>query len=73
LDVALSLVALALLTPILVLLARAVRRDSPGPAFYRGARVGRNGKVFRILKFRTMYETPASYAGPKVTARDDHR
>jgi lipopolysaccharide/colanic/teichoic acid biosynthesis glycosyltransferase len=73
LDVAISLVALALLSPVLGLIAAAVKRDSPGPAFYRGVRVGREGKVFKILKFRTMYETPASYSGPKVTAHDDPR
>jgi lipopolysaccharide/colanic/teichoic acid biosynthesis glycosyltransferase len=73
LDVAVSLVALVLLAPWLGLIAAAVRRDSPGPAFYRGARVGRRGKVFKILKFRTMYETPASYSGPMVTAHDDPR
>jgi lipopolysaccharide/colanic/teichoic acid biosynthesis glycosyltransferase len=41
--------------------------------FYRGERIGRRGKVFKILKFRTMYETPESYQGPRVTAHDDAR
>ena len=35
--------------------------------------MGRGGRTFRILKFRTMYETPVSYSGPKVTAHDDPR
>jgi lipopolysaccharide/colanic/teichoic acid biosynthesis glycosyltransferase len=73
LDVAISLTALALLAPFLALIAAAIKRDSPGPAFYRGPRVGREGKVFDILKFRTMYETAASYSGPKVTCHDDPR
>jgi lipopolysaccharide/colanic/teichoic acid biosynthesis glycosyltransferase len=73
LDVAISLVALALLAPFFGLIALAIKRDSPGPVIYRGLRMGRGGRTFRILKFRTMYETPASYAGPKVTAQDDSR
>jgi lipopolysaccharide/colanic/teichoic acid biosynthesis glycosyltransferase len=72
-DVTVSLTVLILLSPLFALIAAAIRRDSPGPAFYRGERVGRCGKVFKILKFRTMYETPASYSGPKVTAQDDPR
>lgn len=35
--------------------------------------MGRNGKVFQIIKLRTMYEDPKSYSGPKVTAQDDPR
>ena len=49
------------------------RREGPGPVFYRGPRLGKNGRVFGILKFRTMYECPASYRGPRVTAQDDDR
>jgi lipopolysaccharide/colanic/teichoic acid biosynthesis glycosyltransferase len=73
LDVAISLVALALLAPFFGLIALAIKRDSPGPVIYRGPRMGRGGRTFRILKFRTMYETPVSYSGPKVTAHDDPR
>jgi lipopolysaccharide/colanic/teichoic acid biosynthesis glycosyltransferase len=50
-----------------------VRRESPGPAFYRGQRTGKDGKPFRIVKFRTMYEDSRSYRGPHVTAEDDPR
>ena len=67
------MVALALLAPIFGLIAVAIKRDSPGPVLYRGARMGRGGSTFKMLKFRTMYETPVSYAGPKVTAHDDPR
>ena len=73
LDVAFSLAALVLLAPFFGLVAVAIKRDSPGPVIYRGARVGREGKVFEILKFRTMYEAPESYSGPRVTAHDDPR
>jgi lipopolysaccharide/colanic/teichoic acid biosynthesis glycosyltransferase len=57
----------------LAYLAVRVRLDSPGPVFYRGPRMGKGGRLFKILKFRTMYERPESYAGPRVTAQDDER
>ncbi|NUM48782.1 MAG: sugar transferase [Anaerolineales bacterium] len=61
------------LTPLFLLIAFWIKKDSPGPVFYWGRRMGRGGREFRILKFRTMYETPASHAGPKVTAQGDRR
>jgi len=64
---------LLFLAPFLILIAYLIKRDSPGPVFYKGWRAGRNGKHFQIMKFRTMYERPESYQGPKVTARDDAR
>jgi lipopolysaccharide/colanic/teichoic acid biosynthesis glycosyltransferase len=72
-DIIVSSFVLLLLSPVFTLIALAIKRDSPGPVFYRGRRIGRNGKVFRILKFRTMYEDAKSYTGPKVTAHDDDR
>jgi len=72
-DIVVSIVMLVLLSPFFGMIAWAIMRDSPGPVIYRGIRTGRGGKPFKILKFRTMYETPASYAGPKVTAHDDPR
>ncbi len=73
LDIVLSLLGLLLLSPLFLLLGIMIKRDSPGPVFYRGARMGRGGRVFQILKFRTMREEPASYAGPCITGRDDPR
>lgn len=72
-DIMLAAIGVILLMPILIYLSWRIRRDSPGPIFYRGARVGRNGKIFHILKFRTMFERPESYQGPRVTAQDDPR
>ncbi len=72
-DIVICVVGLILISPVFLLIAAAIKRDSPGPVFYQGKRVGRGGKVFKILKFRTMYETSASYAGPHVTAHDDSR
>lgn len=53
-DIAGSLIALVLLFPILMLAAIAVRLDSPGPAFFRQQRVGRDGRDFWMVKIRTM-------------------
>jgi lipopolysaccharide/colanic/teichoic acid biosynthesis glycosyltransferase len=72
-DILVSLIVMVLFIPLFGLIAYAVKRDTPGPVFYRGSRIGRYGKIFYILKFRTMHETPESYSGPKVTAEDDPR
>jgi exopolysaccharide biosynthesis polyprenyl glycosylphosphotransferase len=53
-DVTGALVALVLTTPIWVLIAILIRRDSPGPVFFRQERVGIGGRRFTMLKFRTM-------------------
>jgi exopolysaccharide biosynthesis polyprenyl glycosylphosphotransferase len=53
-DVVVSAAGLALLAPLMLLIALAVRLDSPGPALFRQVRAGRNGRPFTILKFRTM-------------------
>jgi lipopolysaccharide/colanic/teichoic acid biosynthesis glycosyltransferase len=53
-DITLALVALLLLWPAFLLLALLIRLDSPGPAFFVQKRVGKDGRLFNILKFRTM-------------------
>jgi exopolysaccharide biosynthesis polyprenyl glycosylphosphotransferase len=54
LDIAASSVALVMLAPVLAAIAIAVRADSPGPIFYLSERIGKKGRVFRCMKFRTM-------------------
>jgi len=54
LDVVLAAVLLVVTAPLLVALAVVVRATSPGPAFFRQRRIGRHGRVFTILKVRTM-------------------
>jgi lipopolysaccharide/colanic/teichoic acid biosynthesis glycosyltransferase len=71
-DVAVAFAALALLWPLLVVIALAVRLDSAGPVFYRQERVGRGGRRFAILKFRSMV-VHADQIGPYHTARGDAR
>jgi lipopolysaccharide/colanic/teichoic acid biosynthesis glycosyltransferase len=73
LDILASIFGLLFLAPAFLLVAIIIRRDSPGSIFYRRSRAGKNGREFGILKFRTMYERPASYKGPSVTSSDDDR
>jgi lipopolysaccharide/colanic/teichoic acid biosynthesis glycosyltransferase len=71
-DIVLSMVGLAALSPLLLLAMGWVRLDSPGPAVFRQERVGRRGRLFRIHKLRTMrVDTPSR--GPAITAHDDPR
>jgi lipopolysaccharide/colanic/teichoic acid biosynthesis glycosyltransferase len=72
-DVLAAFWGLVFLVPFFLLIAYWIKRESLGPVFYRGPRMGKDGKVFGILKFRTMREEPASYEGPSVTAQDDPR
>jgi lipopolysaccharide/colanic/teichoic acid biosynthesis glycosyltransferase len=72
LDLLLSLLVLALFWDVLAVLALWVKLDSPGPAFYRGKRVGKDGRLFQIYKFRTML-LGAESQGPAVAYRDDPR
>ena len=72
LDMAAALCGLLLLSPLLVLIAVAIKLDSPGPVFYRQERVGRHGRLFRIFKFRTMaVAQPAD--GAQITVAGDTR
>lgn len=54
-DIVASASALLVLSPVLLLAALAIRLESSGSVFYVSRRVGRNYRVFRLLKFRTMY------------------
>lgn len=71
-DIVVSLVLLALLSPVFLVLAVAIKLDSPGPVFYRQVRITRYGKEFRIFKFRSMV-TDADKKGSLVTVSGDSR
>lgn len=71
-DLVFSVIALAGVSPLLLILAAVIKRDSPGPVFYRGVRTGLHGKPFRIYKFRTMVPDAERMGGPS-TALDDPR
>ena len=53
-DRVLGVVALFLLSPVLLAVAVGIRVDSPGPALFRQVRIGRDGRPFTMIKFRTM-------------------
>jgi exopolysaccharide biosynthesis polyprenyl glycosylphosphotransferase len=55
-DLLFSVLFLIFLAPILLIIAIAVKMDSPGPAFYKSERIGKKGRVFHCIKFRTMVE-----------------
>jgi lipopolysaccharide/colanic/teichoic acid biosynthesis glycosyltransferase len=71
LDIGMSALALILILPIMVLVALAVVADSGRPVLHRGWRVGRGGRIFRIVKFRTMFVAPAKRR--VITVADDPR
>lgn len=72
-DIIMSGLGLLILSPFFLLIALAIKHDSFGPVFYRGPRVGQGGKLFGILKFRTMRECAESYQGPRITTQGDSR
>ncbi|MGB9594372.1 MAG: sugar transferase, partial [Anaerolineae bacterium] len=55
-DIVVSVIGLALLAPVFLVIAAAIKLDSPGPVFFRQERVGKDGRIFRIFKFRTMVQ-----------------
>ena len=71
-DFTLASAALVVLSPLLAVVGLAIKLDSTGPVFYRGARVGLNGKRFRMLKFRSMIVN-AEAVGGSSTPDDDPR
>jgi exopolysaccharide biosynthesis polyprenyl glycosylphosphotransferase len=71
-DKAFALVLLLLMAPVFLAVTGIIRLTSRGPAFFRQVRVGKDGKEFRIIKFRTLYsDSPAYHVSP--TSSDDDR
>ena len=71
-DIVASLLGLAVMTPLLLLAAVAVKVSSRGPVLFRQVRVGRDGREFRLLKFRTMV-ADAPRLGGQLTVEGDPR
>ena len=71
-DITVSFIGLVALSPLLLAIAVLIKLDSKGPVFYRGERVGRFSKLFKIYKFRTMGADAEKLGGPS-TAADDPR
>ena len=72
-DKVLSIVILIMISPILLLVAIAVKLDSPGPVFFRQNRAGWSGKSFRIWKFRSMYVHQEEAGKLKQAEKNDSR
>lgn len=71
-DIVASAIALIILSPIFIFFAIRIKSDSKGSVFYRQERIGRHGKPFNIVKFRTMYENAETNV-PKLSSPDDER
>ena len=72
LDLLAAAAGLLLLAPLFLLMALAIKLDTPGPVFFRQERVGRHGRPFRIFKFRTMTVSPPT-GGIQITVAGDLR
>jgi sugar transferase (PEP-CTERM system associated) len=72
-DVGLSMVGLMLAAPAMVLAALSIKVDSPGPILFRQVRVGKDGKVFMLYKFRSMAVDAEQHTGPIWASEDDPR
>ncbi|MEL6575392.1 MAG: WecB/TagA/CpsF family glycosyltransferase [Pseudomonadota bacterium] len=69
-DIAVAGAALIALAPLFLVLSAAIKAESPGPVLFSQTRVGRNGKPFRLYKFRSMYRDAAARQA-ELTARSD--
>ncbi|HET6183247.1 MAG TPA: exopolysaccharide biosynthesis polyprenyl glycosylphosphotransferase [Acetobacteraceae bacterium] len=73
-DIALALALLALLWPLMLIVAAWIKLDSPGPVLFRQRRIGLCGREFAVFKFRTMHVADERHAGALTQAvRDDPR
>ncbi len=72
-DVALSLFGLLLIAPLFPFVALAIKLDSRGPVFFSQERVGQNGRIFRCLKLRSMYQGAERKTGAVFASHGDDR
>ncbi|MBU3758988.1 MAG: exopolysaccharide biosynthesis polyprenyl glycosylphosphotransferase [Candidatus Omnitrophica bacterium] len=72
-DLAVTLSALVLTAPLFLLIAAAIKLDSPGPVFYQQQRVGLRGRNFFMFKFRSMRTNAESQSGPVWAKENDPR
>src|SRR5215213_187544 len=72
-DLILASLLLLLLTPLMAAAALAVKLTTPGPVLFRQRRVGQDGEVIEVLKFRTMYADRCDPNAAQQTRRNDPR
>lgn len=72
-DMMSAITALIVLSPVLLIISIVIKLDSPGPVFYRAERIGREGKTFRIFKFRSMKTSTDAKSENRSTQKNDER
>ena len=72
-SIVISLIGLIVSLPLLPLIMLAIRLDSNGPVFYTQTRVGKGGRLFNVVKFRTMRQDAEAASGPKWAGDHDPR
>ncbi|KEQ52443.1 Exopolysaccharide biosynthesis polyprenyl glycosylphosphotransferase [Sphingobium chlorophenolicum] len=72
-DIAAAVAILFLVAPLLILVAIAIKCDSPGPILFKQIRIGRSNRMFHVFKFRSMRHELADASGATSASRDDRR
>lgn len=72
-DILLSSLALLVLSPVMLMVALAIKLDSPGPVLFRQRRYGYNNRLIQVCKFRSMHQHQADATAEKQTTRGDAR
>ena len=71
-DITISIIAMMILLPVYIVLSIGVKTSSKGPIFFKQERIGKYGKPFKIIKFRTMHVN-AEKSGPQLSSSNDSR
>ncbi len=72
-DYSISFIGLLIASPVLIVTGMAIKTTSSGPVFYTQVRVGKDGRLFNIIKFRTMHADAEFQTGPVWTKKNDSR
>lgn len=72
-DIFVALVLLFINAPVILITALAIKLDSKGPVFFKQERSGLNGKTFKMVKFRSMYQDAEKHTGPVWSMKNDPR
>ncbi len=72
-DIVISLLILIISLPVTLITAILIKLESKGPVFYLQERMGQNGKIFKIIKFRSMVQDAEQKSGPVWSTKDDPR
>ena len=69
-DIIFSFFGFLITLPIFLAIVILIKKDSPGPALYKAKRMGKNGRIFTMYKFRTMVQNADKIGGPSTSADD---